>query len=267
VMDGKAANMSLMISNRSFMETILADLERQILDGRLAVGDKLPSERQLAERYGASRTVVREALRSLAERRLVAIAPGRGTFVSANSTFDAVRPLNLVYMRLKASARQLTEARVAIEGELAALAAKRATREDLDKLRTAFRRLENSTDPVSYTQNDLTFHRSIARAACNPVMEAMFNSIAVMSVEPMLSSLKNPESLEKRIPHHRAVYEAIERGDSEAASDAMRSHLSTAEQIYGSDYDQPMDLMASRRMQTLLGPGEGPEGLLGLSER
>jgi GntR family transcriptional regulator, transcriptional repressor for pyruvate dehydrogenase complex len=78
---------------------LAAELERLILSGRLAVGERLPSERKLSEQFGVSRPAVREALRTLAERHLVDIQPARGTFVTDGSGFDAARPLESVYRR------------------------------------------------------------------------------------------------------------------------------------------------------------------------
>src|SRR5438876_401286 len=91
---------------------VAAQLEAEVLSGGLEDGAKLPSERELALRLGVSRPLVREALRSLAERGLVEISPGRGTFVRTASMAEAVRPLGSHYLRQKITARHLLEVRM-----------------------------------------------------------------------------------------------------------------------------------------------------------
>src|SRR5215213_6954504 len=104
------------VEDRAMTRAALADhLEEQILAGNLAVGAKLPSERQLAERFGLSRPLVREALRGLVERRLVEVEPGRGAFVRGAHATDAAHELGLLVRRHPATPRQLVEARTMLE--------------------------------------------------------------------------------------------------------------------------------------------------------
>src|SRR3954464_1804847 len=91
---------------------VAAKLEADVLSGDLADGAKLPSERELALRLGVSRPLVREALRSLVERGLVVVSPGRGAFVRIASTADAARPLGSHYLRQKITPRHLLEVRM-----------------------------------------------------------------------------------------------------------------------------------------------------------
>ena len=86
-----------------------------MLSGRLVPGDRLPSERQLAETYRLSRPMIREALRTLAERKLVKISPGRGAFVLKPSVAQGAGPLEMLYRRQGATARDLSEARLMLE--------------------------------------------------------------------------------------------------------------------------------------------------------
>src|SRR6478752_5931237 len=95
--------------------TLSAALEANIVSGRLAAGEKLPSERQLAVHYGVSRPIVREALRTLVERDLVVIRPGRGSYVRDARAFAAAGRLDALYRRSQATPRDLVEARMMLE--------------------------------------------------------------------------------------------------------------------------------------------------------
>ena len=102
---------------------VASQLEAEVISGGLEAGTKLPSERELAVRLGVSRPLVREALRSLVERGLVEISPGRGAFVRAASTAEAVRPLGSHYLRQKITPHHLIEVRTVLEPAAARLAA------------------------------------------------------------------------------------------------------------------------------------------------
>ncbi|MGH3665082.1 MAG: FadR/GntR family transcriptional regulator, partial [Egibacteraceae bacterium] len=253
------------MTGQTTSDAIAGDLEDQILDGRLATGQRLPPERQLAERYGVSRPIVREALRSLAERRLVRVAAGRGTFVSPGA-LDGSRSLDLLYRRRQTTARQLTEARVMLECQAAALAAARADAGDRHVLRVALERLDEAlsawSGPIEIARRDLAFHLAIARAAHNPVIETMFASIAGMTVELMLRSLAEPDIARASHPYHHQVLVAIERCDPTDAAAALRAHLKVGEDTYGPDYDRSLDVLAHRELQRILGPDAGLDELL-----
>lgn len=237
-------------------------LEQQIMSGALQGGAKLPSERQLAEEFGLSRSVVREALRALVERNLIEVVPGRGTYVRAVRTTDGADPLDRLLRRQQATPGELMEARKMLECEAAGLAALRAEAGDLEAMDWALGQFDRSSDLLEQTRYDLTFHMSVARAAHNPVIETMFGSIASLVVEVMLRSLGDPEVFRAGVPYHRVVHEAIRRGDAPAARRAMAEHLSQAERLYGEDFDRSLDTVARRELRRLLGPGTSLEELL-----
>lgn len=232
-------------------DAIAADIEHQIVTGHLAGGDRLPSERRLAEQYGISRPLVREVLRTLVERGLIEVHPGRGAFVRRPSSLQVTRSLDVLYRRRQPTARHLSEARLMLECEAAALAAHRADLEDVTELRRRVEVLEASTTAVERVRNDLAFHLALAAAARNPVIETMFASIAPLTVELMVRSHGDPDVLQRSMHHHRATYEAIAARDPVAAREAMRAHLSVAQDTYGDDYDRVLDTMAVRALHLL----------------
>jgi GntR family transcriptional repressor for pyruvate dehydrogenase complex len=243
-------------------ETLTALVEARILRGDLAAGAKLPSERRLAEHFGVSRPVVREALRTLIERDLVRVVPGRGAFVRGAEPTDAAGRLEAIFRRRQATPRDLVEARTMLECTAAALAAERATPEDRAAIETALAEFDRSTALLTRARYDLAFHLAIARAAANPVVETMFGSIAGLTAELMLRSLSDPEVTRASVPFHWQIWEAIRDRDPARARLAMERHLAVAAQLYGADYDRSIESVARRELGRLLAPGVTLDDLL-----
>ena len=227
-------------------------LERQILSGALAAGTRLPSERQLAEHFRVSRPVVREALRGLAERKLVQVAPGRGSFVRIAQASDAADQLSALYRHAPVTPRQLVEARMMLECTAAALAAERADDADLTRMRRANLDLERSTSIVEQARHDLVLHLAVIRAARNAVVEVMFTSIGMFTLELMLRSLSDAAVTTASIPYHHAIVDAIAAGDPAAARSAMEAHLDVATRLYGQDFDRSLEHVAREELGRLL---------------
>lgn len=242
-------------------DAIAAALADRVLSGELAPGSRLPSERQLALDFGVSRPIVREALRSLVERGLIDIEPGRGAFVHGDTGPRRFPPLDLEYRRRGTTARQLSEARLMLEMEAAALATEHADEDDLSNMEKALTRLEGSATPLERVRNDLAFHISLVAAAHNPVIETMFASIQTLTVELMVRSAADENIIRQSAPYHRVAFEAIRDRDAAAARAAIRSHLSVASSTYGDDYDRSLETTAAASLR-LIGSGEGLDEFL-----
>lgn len=243
-------------------ESLAAHLEQQILAGDLPAGSKLPSERQLTEQFGVSRPIVREALRMLAERSLVEIRPGRGTYVRGMRATDAAGVLDSLYRRSQATPRDLVEARSMLECTAAALAAERATPHDQERIDAALARFDRATSVVERARYDLVFHLAVAQAAHNPVVETMFGSITGLTVDLMLRSLSDRVVTDASVPFHTEIAEAIRARDPERAGRAMREHLAVASRFYGDDYERSIESLAQRHLSRLLEPGMTLDALL-----
>jgi GntR family transcriptional regulator, transcriptional repressor for pyruvate dehydrogenase complex len=242
-------------------DVIAGALAEQVLSGEIAAGERLPSERRLATGFGASRPMVREALRSLVERGLIEVRPGRGAFVRDDPGPRRFQPLDVEYRRRGTTARQLSETRIMLESEAAALAAVRADADDLMILETALKSLETSPTPLDRVRDDLAFHAAIVRASHNPVIETMFASIQALTVELMVRSAGDPEIIRQSDPFHRVAFEAIRGRDADAARAAIRAHLGIAASTYGDDYDRSLDTTAARAL-SLIGSGAGLDEFL-----
>jgi GntR family transcriptional repressor for pyruvate dehydrogenase complex len=145
-----------------------------------------------------------------------------------------------------------------LESEAAALATKHADGDDLAALERALTRLEASQSPLDRVRNDLVFHATLVTASHNPVIEAMFASIQVLTAELMVRSAGDPEIVRRSDPYHRTAFEAVRARDPDAARAAIKGHLSIASVTYGEDYDRTLDTTAARVLR-LIGSGGGLE--------
>jgi len=219
-----------------------------IVSGRLQPGEKLPSERTLAARFGVGRPLIREALRMMDELGLIQTHAGRGTFVRSVSVTGMHRQVGMAIRRRGVTAAQLSEARITLESEAASLAATRGGPSDLDRLEAALQRLEPS-EGIEHVKLDLAFHLAIAAAAHNPVIEMMLESIAPLTVALMTRSVGDAEVMDRSQPYHRIALDAIRRRDPDAARAAIEAHLRVAGELYGEDYQRRVDSLAQRAMQ------------------
>ncbi|MEV4799116.1 FadR/GntR family transcriptional regulator [Nonomuraea sp. NPDC049421] len=232
-------------------ERIARQLEHGIRSGEIQVGSKLPSERELAAQFGASRNVVREVLRRLEAQHLIEVAPGRGSFVREQTSQHA-RHYDALYRAGRPTVRQLIEARIPLEVEIVGLAAERADEAQLAVIKQADDALLKATDVVDKAHADLDFHDAIAQASGNPVLRIMLSSISGMMFEMMLRSHSDPGIGEPGVPHHPEIYAAIAARDVERARDHMREHLMLGLRTYGADLDVSVDVMARQHIEALL---------------
>jgi DNA-binding GntR family transcriptional regulator len=197
---------------QSLADKAYHEIRGLIVSLELAPGTVI-EERELIERLGIGRTPVREALRRLAQERLVEVYPRRGMFVTGVDVRELAR---------------LSEVRAALEPEAARLAAERAT--DADR-----RRLDELLDELDAHESDLMdlderIHRAVYRAAHNDLLEGTLEQYYVLALRIWTLALDHDAGLEEAVQAHRALLEAIRDGDGERAADAMRAHVLDFEQ-------------------------------------
>lgn len=208
-------------------EQILQQVEEAILKGQLKPGDQLPPERDLAQRFGVSRTAVREAVKALREKGLVEAYTGRGTFVT-NGTSQAIRQ-SLDWMS-KISQHEgtvhLAELRRILEPEIAAMAAPKIDQQLLATMREAVAAMDRSLhDREAYIEADLDFHLALAEAADNPMILALIDSIVGLLRDQRSRIFDVDGGAERGQFHHKRILLAIEQRNPEMAREAMRAHL------------------------------------------
>jgi DNA-binding FadR family transcriptional regulator len=207
---------------------------RRIVSGSWEPGSILPSFEQLADEFSVSRLSVREAMRALAAKGLVDSRPRRGTIVRPRSDWSRLDPDILVWQIGEAPnaafVRSLFEARAIIEPEAAALVATRATEEVIVAIERAFAAME-ATDPrtIESIEADVAFHQAILTGTGNEFIAAFAPAIGTsLRVAFGVQRVARPDQ-QKFVPQHRAIFDAIKRGDPDGARAAFRTLLTQAE--------------------------------------
>lgn len=204
---------------------IVEQIEARILAGALRVGDRLPPERELAEQFAVSRTAVREAVKTLCEKGLVEVHPGRGTFIT-NRTPLSVRDTLGLLMKAGDGAAGLVEVREILEPEIAALAATRATGEHIDAMQEALEVMDGALGNVDvFVEADLDFHLALAEATQNAIVPVLIDSIVHLLREDRKRTALTPGGLERGQYHHKRILSAVTRRDPDTAREEMRAHL------------------------------------------
>lgn len=211
------------VRRESLAEQAAQLLLDRIASGEWAVGAKLPGETTLAPQLGVGRSTVREAIRHLAGRGVLATRQGAGVFVTA---LEATEDWDAVLRRADVVA--VIEARIAIETEAAALAAERRTQTELRAMRSALSKRDADRSGIEeHVDADTAFHRSIVVAAHNPILTELFDGIAPHGRQAMVDMLRIRGEFGSDADHqvHERLLDAITAGDGTAAARLSRAHL------------------------------------------
>jgi len=206
--------------NLSLVDKVTALVRDRIAEGRLSPGDRLPSERDLGQQFGVSRTVVREAVRSLIAKGLIEPS-GRGYRI-ARVNSGAVTESMMVFLQGRPlSYEQIHEVRTTIEIALARLAAQRATPEDIAGMFAQCEAMKAAAEVDSAAVADLEFHRAVAVAAHNELFLVMLDSIGDVLLDLRRRTLGMTNRIAKGVRAHRRIARNIEAGDVAGTELAM----------------------------------------------
>lgn len=195
-------------------------------------GDRLPSENELAEAFGVSRVTIRQALIKLNASGLIRTRQGEGSFVQELSVGLKLNELLPSIYLSDDSVRDVWEFRMMTEGETAALAAKRATDEDVRLLWNAYEKLKDQRDDLdAYIGNDFHFHRLLTTIVGNKLITQVHYLLRDVLKETM-KKITLKIGRENGIEYHRRIIEAVEAHDSEKAKALMNEHLSHALKLF-----------------------------------
>jgi GntR family transcriptional repressor for pyruvate dehydrogenase complex len=208
---------------RSRLYELLAErLVEHVQKARLAPGDRLPSERALAEQFGVSRTSVRQALVSLEVQGVVEVRHGGGVFLAEPARGNRLGQMWERAERLS----DIYAVREALEVKIAELAAAHCRDEDRRLMQRALEDMQDDLERGGLgAAADAAFHRAVTVASQNPVMVDLMDYVADRIWESRIESLSQPGRGPVSLAGPREIAAAIARGDPAAARDAMRAHL------------------------------------------
>ena len=224
---------STLIRRQTLTSQVVDYVLSLIKSGKFQPGQKLPTENQLIDSLGVSRTCVREAMKSLESLRIVQIRPRVGATVLEPSPANLLHAEHFSIAMQKLQTDVLLEFRMIMEVGLASLAAEKRTEADLDAMSLA---LENYRRELASNQadccTDMSFHSALASAAKNPIAVMVWQMLSSRLTEILRRTIVLPSVPEQSYRDHIKIFRAIKQGNPKKASHAMRLHLENADRIW-----------------------------------
>ena len=205
-------------------------LKALIAERKLKPGDRIPSERSLARKLSVGRPAIRDALRILETLGLIRVVPRQGSFVLNPSLDPYLRSMG-EWLGLAVDGRRdlllsLCEARMILAGEIAALAARRASEEEMGRIQAVLKALEASLGKAGpFFEADREFHRSIAEAAKNPILLKLEEGLSQLLAKGLAKALRLQELRGEAFQGHLRILQAIEHQAAWRAKKEMVDHL------------------------------------------
>ncbi|MEI8247047.1 MAG: FadR/GntR family transcriptional regulator [Lentisphaerota bacterium] len=221
--------MFIPVQNKRIYQHVVEQIQEMILDGRLNSGDRLPSERTMAEQFAVSRNSVREAIRTLEIIGVVESRQGGGNFVAAGGSDSLFEPLSIMFKLNSGKFTDLLELRRSLEIEAASLAAQRITGEEAAALSSMIEELVKTDDEARCIELDKQFHLMIAEFSGNKLLSGFLRAISRIFEQAVrdgrkyiLTSFSNNQTLMRL---HQELCDAIVNRQVEAAAVAVRHHF------------------------------------------
>jgi GntR family transcriptional repressor for pyruvate dehydrogenase complex len=223
------------VKTRKIYEEVIEQIKQLIVVGELQPGDKLLSERELSEKLNVSRASIREAFSALEIMGIITIRPGEGSFVRQVSFEGMLEPLSFLLHVNIDDAMNLLEVRKMLEVEIAALAASRATPENIEDMRNALHRMvDEVNDGEVGDKADAEFHYAILKAAHNPILIKLMSAVSdLMNSTYRFSRQKifMEGNMQKILyDSHCSIFQAIEQKKPKLARKMMEKHLTMVEE-------------------------------------
>jgi GntR family transcriptional repressor for pyruvate dehydrogenase complex len=210
-------------------EQVVAQLREHVAAAGLKAGDRLPPERELAERLGVSRASIKQAMVVLEVQGLVDVRHGGGTYLRGD-TLDSEPVDRLVDRRRRLP--DVLDARDALESKLAELAAERRTAEDIAEIDAALADMRQQIESGERGEDgDRRFHEAVTHAAHSVLLAEFMRAIADQIAESRRESLQQPGRPARSLTQHERIAEAIRSGDARGAVRAMHRHLETVSRV------------------------------------
>lgn len=234
------------IKKTRIYQEVVSQIHDLIREGKLKASDQLPSERELAETFKVSRTSVREALRALETQGLVVSRTGTGTFVADLPIESLVAPLATLLIEEKSALADIFEMRKLIEPRIAALAAERATKRDIERMKGILEKQKEEVDRgATGVEEDAEFHFVIGRATQNQALEKLVSGLMDILSHSREESLQTPGRSQASLESHYRILSAIVQHDKEKSRLAMLRHIEQVEENVFSDKNKEILIRSS----------------------
>jgi DNA-binding FadR family transcriptional regulator/uncharacterized protein YgbK (DUF1537 family) len=219
------------IEQKSLVAEITQRLLDYLLSGEIKPGSRLPSERQLSEALGMGRSTLRESLKALTLLGLLEVRQGDGTYLKKADSVLLPRIIEWGLLLGEQRTMDLIEARQKIEVIIAELATQRRDYRAIEELRKIMKRLQQAgSDYEEFVDADVAFHLKLAEIARNTVLRDILSSIQALLRAWIIRVIESAGNTEFSYQEHLAIFDAVERGDTQAAAAAMQAHMASARQ-------------------------------------
>jgi len=204
-------------------EVVYDEIKRRIEQEIWKPGDRIPTLEEISEELQVGISSVREAVRILGKQKILTVEQGRGTFISSQIPDH---PNGYLAAMERASWMQLTEARLVMEPELAALAAEKASAEDKKAILTSAEAMQRKVKAGKpFLKEDIEFHELIAKASHNDILIHMINMVGDVLLDSRRHTMRIPGMNEKASSYHYLIAQAIMQGHPQQARELMKLHL------------------------------------------
>ena len=228
------------ITSKKIYEQVIEQIQEKIFYGEFKNGDKLPSERELSEQMGVSRTSIREALRVLETMGVVESRQGEGNFICSNVNKSLIEPLSLIFKLNNGNWEDVIELRQALELETVKFASKRVTKEEADEMKFIINKMEEEINNQNRNEIlvnlDQKFHNKIASISKNYLIECLFltsSNLFEEFIDDARRKIVNKYSDERvLLNQHKEIYNAIISNDSNLAYKKMEEHMNLIKENY-----------------------------------
>lgn len=215
--------------NTKVYEEVVERIKKMIEEGELKIGDKLPTERAMAEELNVSRASIREAIRSLEVIGLIESIQGAGNYIKNDFSEILLEPLSMMFMLQQGSAIDIYELREVLELSTIMLSAERISKEELKKLKELIEKFKESDIESNNVIIDKEFHYTIVKSANNPLITNLLNVLSQVIDKFITDSRKNilesSENKERLLKLHERIYIALENRNSLEAYTALKEHF------------------------------------------
>lgn len=226
---------SIVTDKKNIYEKIVQEIRSAIFNGDLKPGDRLPSERNLAEQLNVSRTSVREAIKLLSAENLVDVRHGKGIFIAYNKPEELIKKLNQQIFVSESTLRDLFEIRLVLETQAVKWAIERGDQKQLEKLLDIVEQAEQQlldNPELGYAilaKQDSLFHNELIKVSGNKVTALVMNSLLDLLREVRSRALQVNNRPLKSLAEHKNIALALLDGDEQKATDAIIHHLHNVE--------------------------------------